>query len=208
MNLLEERKDLLIILNDGKVETITKSPYTLLKHKFFQGKRVSYIAETGVALEETGEGFRCCVNAKAIIIPDKEKVAEAILYHWETKNMEKIHALWRLHYGLSLLRMTTGEGFRVDVTREGVLSLPKDLRISVAEWTTYHDGSTVAKVLVEQMDERSPMFRGSRRAVALLGRDELGQPWLHFLPLEYTNRSIAECELWLMGGQPEDQIIF
>ena len=35
--LLEERKDLLILLDRGKVEVVPKSPYTLLKHKFFGG---------------------------------------------------------------------------------------------------------------------------------------------------------------------------
>ena len=41
-SILEERKDLLIVLLDGKVETLSKTPYTVLKHKYFQGRRIIY----------------------------------------------------------------------------------------------------------------------------------------------------------------------
>ena len=37
-------------------------------------------------------------------------------------------------------------------------------------------------------------------AVALLGRDETNQYWMHVVPPEYKDSPIWSCELWLAGG--------
>jgi hypothetical protein len=204
--LLEERKDLLILLDRGKVEVVPKSPYTLLKHKFFGGVTIRY--NTGqLELQEVENGFKFSLSDRIAFIPDRDRAAEAILAHRETGDEEKLLSLWRLHYALSLLQVSVIEGHRVDLGADGKLWLPRGVEVSVAEWLRYHDGSLVAKFLFEQTEGRA-MFRGSTHAVALGGRDETGQVWLHFLHPDYASRSIAECELWLAGAQPGDEIIF
>ena len=44
-------------------------------------------------------------------------------------------------------------------------------------------------------------------AVALLGRDETGQLWMHFLPPRYYLASIEACERWLFRMDKEDVIV-
>jgi len=44
-------------------------------------------------------------------------------------------------------------------------------------------------------------------AVALLGRDETGQLWMHFLPPRYYLASIEACERWLFGMSKEDVMV-
>jgi len=204
--LLEERKDLLILLDGGKVEVVSKGPYTLLKHKFFGGLTIRY--STGqLEVEEVTNGFRFSLGDKIAFIPDRDKAAEAILAHKETGDEWKLLSLWRLHYALSLLQVSIVEGHRVDLTQDGKLWLPRGVEVEVVEWVRYHDGSLVAKFLFEQK-EGGAMFRGSTHAVALGGIDETGQVWMHFTPPDYATRSIAECELWLAGAQPGDEIVF
>jgi len=44
-------------------------------------------------------------------------------------------------------------------------------------------------------------------AVALLGKDETGQLWMHFLPPFYYLASIEACERWLFGMSREDVMV-
>ncbi len=83
--------------------------------------------------------------------------------------------------------------------------------MDVLERATYDDGSKVAKLLftvTEKNDWLYRAFRNHRYAVALMGRDETGQTWLHFTPPEYRDRAIVDCEIWLAGGAVEDTVVF
>jgi len=44
-------------------------------------------------------------------------------------------------------------------------------------------------------------------AVALLGRDETGQLWMHFLPPRYYLATIEACERWLFRMDKEDVMV-
>jgi len=44
-------------------------------------------------------------------------------------------------------------------------------------------------------------------AVALLGKDETGQRWMHFLPPRYYLASIEACERWLFRMSKEDIMV-
>jgi hypothetical protein len=50
-----------------------------------------------------------------------------------------------------------------------------------------------------------PSQRGYR--ICLLGKDVTGQPFLLEVPPEYKDKSIVECERWLVQANEEDEII-
>jgi len=45
------------------------------------------------------------------------------------------------------------------------------------------------------------------RVVALYGKDETGQYWLHHLPPFYANASILACKTWLLDMSKDDVLI-
>ena len=101
--------------------------------------------------------------------------------------------------------------------------LPKFICLEILEWTERTDGGRVVKVELSR-EAKSPVDRiftheiqvkkGQTRvavneiAVALIGRDETGQCWMHVVPPEYRSRSIDSCEMWLCRGEcGKDELI-
>lgn len=98
--------------------------------------------------------------------------------------------------------------------RRDHLILPVELCVEIQESREYQDPITgrrvaIAKALYRQwqnFDHR--IFRGNRtRIVALMGRDETGQLWQHFLPDEYMTKRLGQCERYLLQADPDDEII-
>ena len=209
-SLIEERKDCLVILSKGSIDVVPLSSYSLLKHKYFNGLPISYAAGPDLRAREEDVGFTLMKGVDSVSVPDKEGVSKAILQHRETGNGASLSSIFDLHFILSLLRLKVVQhSFRVDLSRDGTLMLTAGMSLSAEGWTKYNDGSTVAKIRIDQDEkDRSPMFRREKFGIALVGRDEVDQPWLHFLPPEYSGRTIEECELWLMWAQPNDRIVF
>jgi hypothetical protein len=230
LELLEERIHALIVLEDDKrLRVLEKNPYTLLKYKCYRGKKIRFISKEGgpISLEETDRDgvFECSFNGSKVTITDSQiQVASAVFDAHERKSFNAIYSLWKLKYVERFLDITTmtEANSPVELTREGKLLLPKSVLLQILEWTQRPDGGRVVKAQLRrgQNSTRDRIFthevqlKGRTRAVvndtavALIGRDETGQCWMHIVPPEYSSRSIDSCEMWLAGGDDEkDELI-
>ena len=137
-------------------------------------------------------------------------MAEAIL----TGNEEQYRRLWKLFHAIGELHAyAIIEPDGPSVAGRGAdqkLLIHSNLNVTVDEELTYVDGSHVVKMIFEIKDNNRNLFtrfRNSNYAVALVGRDEIGQLWMHFVPPDYKDKPILDCELWLVGGTQGDEII-
>lgn len=232
MELLEERDNALIILEDDrKLRVVEKNPYTLLKYTYFQGKRIRFIAAEGtrtasIQEKETDGVFDCAFNGSSVIIENsKIEVASSILDAQKSGRLDAILSLWKLkHTELFLGIVIKEEGSSiVELTTQGQLFIPKPVLLEIVEWIERPDGARVVKVILRREDKLSRVDRiftheissGGRTrvivndiAVALIGRDETGQYWMHVVPPEYRRSPIWSCEMWLSGGEEgKDELI-
>jgi len=217
---LEERAETLVFLDDANsVRIVRKDAYNVVKYKMFNGLAIRYVARYGtgtlkVEEEDGGSAFQCEMGGRSVRIGDVASVSQAILEHAATDSIDCLLRLWHWHAVLEELGLTVrpnpGSG-AINLTREGVLSIPRALRVDVLERAVYRDGSRVAKLLFTIADRDNWLYRAFRNhnyAVALLGRDETGQTWLHYTPPEYRDRPIVDCEIWLAGGGTGDAVVF
>lgn len=106
---LEERDDLLIVMQNSKVETLPLSPYTALKHKYFHGNRIIYKFNDEMEVMETyTDGiFNCTLRSERLQIRKRDDIAKAIVRHHETNDCtyyEQIFATeYAKHYRTDLL---------------------------------------------------------------------------------------------------------
>ena len=230
MELLEERNDALIILDDQKkIRVLEKNPYSLLKNKFYRGKKIRFVARCAgtISLQETDveRVFECAFNGSSVTIRDSEiQVAKAIFAAHEKGNLDAIFSLWKLKYAEHFLGISVvlEANSPVELTREGKLLLPRFASLEILEWMERADGGRVVKVelsrgpksLVDRIFTHEIEVKSQTRvtvnetAVALIGRDETGQCWMHVVPPEYRRRSIGSCEMWLCAGEDErDELI-
>lgn len=231
MEVLEERSDVLIISgNDCSVQVLEKNPYTLLKYKYYHGKKIRYVhgAENDLSIEETDQDgvFLCTFCGITVTIPDsREKTANAIFEAQSTGSVIPLLTLWKLKYVEKFLDISIvlEANSPVELTREGKLSLPKFVDLAVLEWLERFDGGRVVKVELSrkakssvdriftheiQTKQGQPVVVVNETAVVLIGRDETEQCWMHAVPPEYRNRSVDSCEMWLSGGEDEkDELI-
>jgi hypothetical protein len=235
--LLEERNETLVILDqDRKIRVLNKNSYTLLKYKYYHGSRIRFVVVptegvSTISLQETErEGnFECTFRGTTVIITDSQiQVAEAILDVQNNGKFDAIYVLWKLKYAERFLNMSfvTAQGNSpFELTREGKMLLPKSIvSLQILEWTERPDGGRVVKVellrakhstVVDRIfmhevwaDGRTTRVVVNDTAVALVGRDETGQCWMHVVPPEFRSRSIASCEIWLSGGEEgKDELI-
>jgi hypothetical protein len=208
--LLEERKDWLVIMSNGSVDVVAKDSYSLLRYKHFRGLPISYIVGDRLRVREEGGAFDVVMDGVSVRVGDREAVSNAVLEHKQTGDLTPLGDLFNLYHLLCLLQVSIVRSWSaVDLTRDGKLQLRDTMSVRALEWTRYDNGAVVGKVRFDQEGhDEAPFFRGSRTGLALVGRDEANQPWLHFLPPEYIGRDIMQCELWLVQGQPEDRIVF
>ncbi len=216
MRFLEERAESLVLLDDSTIRVVKKDFYSLVKYKMFNGLTIRYIARNGaltikVEEEDGGTAFLCELDGRCVRIGDAVSVPQAIIEHAATGSTDSLFRLWQWHALLEDLQLVAhSNSGAINLSREGVLSIPSAVRVDVLERATYRDGSKVAKLLFilrEKNDWLYRAFRNHSYAVALLGRDEIGQTWLHFTPPEYRDRTLNECEIWLAGGGAGDTIV-
>ena len=178
---------------------------------------IRYVARNGtntlrVEEEQDGSAFRCDLNGRPVRICDVTSVSQAIIEQAATGSIDPLLRLWQWHALLEELELTVQPNSgMINVTREGVLSIPAGVRVDVLERGAYGDGSKVAKVLFTATGKSDWLYRAFRNhnyAVALIGRDETAQVWLHYAPPEYRDRALADCEIWLAGGGPGDTVVF
>jgi len=106
---LEERDDLLIVMQNGRVQTLPLSPYTVLKHKHFHGNRIIYKFNSDMEVTETyTDGiFNCRLRSEKLQIRKRDDIAKAIMQHHQTNDCayyEQIFASeYAKHYRTDLL---------------------------------------------------------------------------------------------------------
>ena len=217
MRFLEERAESLVILDESAVRMVRKDPYNVVKYKMFNGLRIRYIATSGnstlrVEEEDGGQAFLLDLDGRVVRIDDTAPVSQAIIEHAATGSADALSRLWRWHAFIEELGLTVQRSSgMISVTREGVLSLLASVRADVIDHAAYCDGSKVAKLIftaTERNDWLYRAFRNRNYAIALIGRDETGQVWMHYLPPEYKDRTIIDCEIWLAGGGVGDRVVF
>ncbi len=218
MRFLEERGETLVLLDDSNsVRVLAKDPYTEVKYKMFAGKRIRYVVTDGIHAAKIQENeectqFLCEFEGREIHVNDMVSMAQAIIEHAVTgKNGPLVRLLNWYAFLQELGLSVSSNSTRLDLTREGVLHIPNSVSPEVLERATYHDGSRVSKLLFTLKDRNNwlyGMFRNHDYAVALVGIDETGQFWMHYLPPIYLDRAIIECEVWLAGGVAGDNLVF
>jgi hypothetical protein len=230
LELLEERKDNLILLGEGRVWLVENNSYNLLKYKFFRGKKIRFISkkdDVTISLHETEvDGiFECTLNGLSVTLQNSEiDVASAIFDAQEKASLDAISFLWRLTHVQNFLALKAIQSYAraVELTRDGELYLPRSVELEILDWVERPDGARVAKIILHSSKEsradrifsHETSHDGRTRAitndlaVVLLGRDETGQHWMHVVPPEYRNASIDSCEMWLAGGEEgKDELI-
>jgi len=210
-----ETTDTCIVVQDenGDVDLIPMTRYNQVKYASFGGRDIRWSAVANghcLSAEETAEGFRCKVDEEVAMTDQKEEVAEAIHEYHADGRVSKFEYVWNLSRMLNFLSLSKRAGWEVNVRRnENALELPRAVRALPQEMATYTDGSRVAKVLFVK-DEKDTRQYGVFPelvpvALALVGRDETRQVWMHCLPPSYQSRSMAECELWLLGVDEDER---
>ena len=216
MRFLEERAESLILLDESAVRMMRKDPYNVVKYKMFNGLRIRYLATLGestlrIEEEEGGGAFLCELDGRGVRIREAASVSQAIIEHVTTGSADTLFRLWRWHAFIEELGLTVQRSSgMISVTREGVLSLLASVRADVIDHAAYRDRSKVAKLIftaTERNDWLYRAFRNHNYAIALIGRDETGQVWMHYLPPEYKDRTIIDCEIWLAGGGVGDRVV-
>jgi len=226
MKLLEERGNTLLLINDdGQVELVKSDPCTLLRCKYFEGKRVRLPMVDGENTgsieemecdndEETNQKFLCALNGQIVEIDDSCTISEAARSYIETGSMVQYVSIFQFCMILKMLDIKVQHALdsrAMQLDRDGTLHIPLDVTFSFTELQIYRNGSTVAKAVFRKNPSANHdsygVFRESRTGVALIGIDEAGQHWMHFLPPSYETKSLQECELWLVGGKEGDEIV-
>jgi hypothetical protein len=177
--------------------------------------------------------FECIFNGSKVTIRDsKVQVAKTILESQASGKLDAIYAIWKVKYVEAFLGITISNGGSriVEFTPQGHLSIPESVYLEILEWMERPDGARVAKIYFRRRKDTPPsssprtdriftheiigkVGRATRIivndiAVALMGRDETSQYWMHIVPPEYMDSPISLCELWLAGGENgKDELI-
>ena len=220
MKLLETRESTLVILNDDeKVEEVPKTAYYWLKLSVFDGKYMVWNMPSGPMMYEIpghghSSGILICWNdgleyqltdtsSPVITRPYDiwQMISNAIFGNDKAilETLETCHTL--AFIGVKVV----AENMQAEpvIDREGRLHVPFTADLTTRGYTTYHDGSKVAKIVLQNMGHLR-----EHQLVGLMGKDEIGQYWMHFLPPDYIDKTFADCEVWLAGGEPGDTVIF
>jgi len=229
MKLLEERGNTLLLINDeGQVELVKSDPCTLLRCKYFQGKRIRLPMVDGKNTgsieemecdykddnQETKRNFLCTLNGQTLEIDDSCTISEAARSYVEKGSMAQYVSIFRFYMILKMLDIKVQHALdsrAMQLDRDGTLHIPPDVTFFFTELQICRNGSTVAKAVFRKNpspnNDSYGVFRESRTGVALIGIDEARQHWMHFLPPAYETKSLQECELWLVGGKEGDEIV-
>jgi len=136
---------------------------------------------------------------------------------WKRKHVErrrKLMAKATKSYPLSILEKigvrihpVKQQGYNVNFELdENILNVPMEgYKLVIQKYILDLFGNIIFKlVLFSELDDEREYYVS---AVALLGRDETGQLWMHFLPPLYYLASIDACERWLFGMNKEDIMV-
>jgi hypothetical protein len=98
--ILEERKDMFVLILNGKVQTVPLTPYTEVKYKHFNGNRIAYRFNDEMEIQETYDDgiFNCSYKTAQMQIRKRDAIAEAILQHYKWGSMSAYERLFLQEY--------------------------------------------------------------------------------------------------------------
>lgn len=98
--ILEERKDMLVLILRGKVKTVPLTPYTEIKYKHFNGNRIAYRFNDEMEVQETYDDgiFNCSYKTAQLQIRKRDSIAEAILQHYRCGSTSEYERLFLQEY--------------------------------------------------------------------------------------------------------------
>lgn len=97
---LEERKDLIVLILHGKVQTMPLTPYTEVKYKHFNGNRIAYRFNNEMAVQETYDDgiFNCAYKTAQMQIRRRNAIADSVLQHYRCGSTEAYERLFLQEY--------------------------------------------------------------------------------------------------------------
>lgn len=97
---LEERKDLIVLILHGKVQTMPLTPYTEVKYKHFNGNRIAYRFNNEMAVQETYDDgiFNCTYKTAQMQIRKRNTIADSVLQHYRCGSTEAYERLFLQEY--------------------------------------------------------------------------------------------------------------
>jgi hypothetical protein len=98
--ILEERKDLIVLILHGKVQTVSLTPYTEVKYKHFNGNRIAYRFNNEMAVQETYDDgiFNCTYKTAQMQIRKRNAIADSVLQHYRCGSTEAYERLFLQEY--------------------------------------------------------------------------------------------------------------
>lgn len=98
--ILEERKDMFVLILQGKVQTVPLTPYTEVKYRHFNGNRIAYRFSEEMEVQETYDDgiFNCSYKTAQVQIRKRDAIAEAILQHYRCGSTSTYERLFQLEY--------------------------------------------------------------------------------------------------------------
>jgi hypothetical protein len=97
---LEERKDMLVLILHGRVQTVPLTPYTEVKYKHFNGNRIAYRFAEEMAVQETYDDgiFNCTYKTAQMQIRKRDAIADALLQHYRCGSTSAYERLFMQEY--------------------------------------------------------------------------------------------------------------
>ncbi len=97
---LEERKDLIVLILHGKVQTMPLTPYTEAKYKHFNGNRIAYRFNNEMEVQETYDDgiFNCTYKTAQMQIRKRNAIADSVLQHYRCGSTEAYERLFLQEY--------------------------------------------------------------------------------------------------------------
>lgn len=98
--ILEARKDMFVLVLNGKVQTVPLTPYTEVKYRHFNGNRIAYRFNQEMEVQETYDDgiFNCTYRTAQMQIRKRDAIADAILQHYKRESTSAYERLFLQEY--------------------------------------------------------------------------------------------------------------
>lgn len=100
MQILENRKDTIVVLQEGKVDVVSKDDYMSLKINFFDCKRILYKMSEDAEINETFDNgiFNVRLGESTMQMRDTPKIVKIIFDHIQTKEISPFIEYFKEQY--------------------------------------------------------------------------------------------------------------
>ncbi len=218
--ILESNKDSMLVLrDDGQADLIPKTPLNVLRFQHFDGRPIDYQLQKGgrdIKVTEMKDGsFTLSYDGKVVRLlegaANGDILATALLAEKEGGSPAQYISLWEfVHYldSVGLTFVGVPSWYVLSIVDRVSLQFPIGNEVSSVA-VVERENEIVGKVVLKRPgaasgDGESPV----ESRVVLIGRGDSKDAWFHYVPPEYVDRSVEECELWLAGvNLGEDALI-